>query len=104
MPDNLQPANELARRIREKLGGTCRGVILFGSRARDRAQHYSDYDLLVLVDRSSDDLQRLIQDMAFEAALELDCLFSPVVVEAQQFEIDRYEPLFVNVRREALAV
>lgn len=104
MLNNTEPANELARRIREKLGTACHGVILFGSRARDTAQLYSDYDLLVLVERSSDDLQRLIQDMAFEAALELDCLFSPVIVEARSFELDRYEPLFANVRREGLAV
>lgn len=101
---NIEPANELARRIRARLGAACRGVILFGSRARDAAQPDSDYDLLILVERSSDDLQRLIQDLAFEAALELNCLFSPIVVEAQAFELDRYEPLFANVRREGLAV
>jgi predicted nucleotidyltransferase len=104
MTKNIEPANELARRIRERLGSACQGVILFGSRARDKAQPDSDYDLLILVDHSSDALQRLIQDMAFDAALELNCLFSPVIVEAKQFEIDRYEPLFANVRREGLAV
>jgi len=37
-------------------------------------------------------------------ALEFDGAFSPVVFELRQYERDRYEPLFVNVRREGIVV
>ena len=104
MTDNIAPAKEFARRVRERLGEACLGIVLFGSRARDAARPESDYDVMVLVDRASDELQRLVQDTAFEAALDLDCVFSPVTFEARLYEHDRYEPLFINVRREGLAL
>ena len=102
--DEVAPAEEFARRVRSRLGEACREIILFGSRARGTARPESDYDVMIIVDRASDVLHRMVQDTAFETALELDCVFSPVVFDSQMYEQDRYEPLFVNVRREGIAI
>ncbi len=104
MPDDLSPAKEFARRVRARAGQACRAIILFGSRARNTARSESDYDVMILVDQTTDELRRLIQDTAFETALDLDCVFSPLVFDLKAYESDRYEPLFVNVRREGVAL
>ena len=57
---------------------------------------------MVLVDRATDDVHRLVQDIAFETALEFGCALSPVVFESRTYEQDRYEPLFVNMRGEGV--
>jgi predicted nucleotidyltransferase len=98
------PLREFGCRVRQRLGQACRGVLLFGSRARGTARRDSDYDVMVLVDGATDEVHRLVQDIAFEIALEFDSVFSPVVFEAQSYERDRYEPLFVNVRREGVTI
>jgi predicted nucleotidyltransferase len=102
--DVTAPVDEFARRIRSQFGESCRRILLFGSRARGTARPDSDFDMMILVDRATDEVHRRVQDIAFEMALEFDSAISPVVFEARQYESDRYEPLFVNVRREGIAV
>ena len=98
------PVEEFARQVRERLGESCREILLFGARARGTARPDSDYDVMILVDRAADEVHRLVQDVAFETALEFGCAFSPVVFESRSYERDRYEPLFINVRREGVAL
>jgi predicted nucleotidyltransferase len=45
-----QPVKEVVEALREHLGASLRGVVLFGSRARGDARPESDWDLLVVAD------------------------------------------------------
>lgn len=89
-------------RLKEKLGNQLRGVILFGSHARGDFHNDSDYDVIVLVDKKSDELRQRIRDIAWSVGWEYEASISPFISEEKRFSEDHYEPLFINVRREGL--
>jgi len=56
----------LAERLREKLFK----VVLFGSVAKGLCDVDSDVDLLVVVDRVSDDVKNIVAESAFEISMK----------------------------------
>ena len=71
----------LIKRFREKLTGETvlhiKSVLVFGSRARGDAQQDSDLDLAVLVDEKTSELEKILQDAAYQAMWDFD--FNPVI-------------------------
>ena len=80
-------------------------VILFGSKARDEAQEYSDVDLLVLTRRLKDKQDRwLLSDIAADINIDygvaLECLYYS---ESDWEACDEINPLLKeNVEREGI--
>ncbi len=93
---------ELARALREKLGEEVRGIILFGSRARGDFYPDSDYDVIVLVQKKTEELRDKIDEIAWQIGWENEALITIFVYEKARFENDKYEPLFMNVRKEGI--
>lgn len=91
-------------RLLERFSRNVRKVLLYGSRARGDFEAESDYDILVLVDRAGKDLEEQISTLAWDVGFEHPVSLSVLVFEEALFEADRYEPLFINVRREGIAV
>ena len=54
---------EFAKRIRKRLGGRVREIILFGSHARGSARHDSDYDFVIVVDKRDKNLREAVIDI-----------------------------------------
>ncbi len=80
-------------------------VILYGSRARNEAQEYSDYDLLVLVDESvSMGLKEKILDQVYPVQLETEQMISFIVYNKEQWHSPLYcaMPLHKNIDREGI--
>ena len=96
------PAMVLTKRLRDRLGESLRKVVLFGSRARGDARADSDWDVLVLLDEVSPARRRLVEDTTFDVSMQTEAIFAVAIAAHAQFEADRYEPLFVNVRREGI--
>ena len=97
-------AQAFARRLRERLGDRIEQVILFGSRARGEAQPDSDFDFLVLVDRFTKALEGQVRDLAYEMLDRHGVVVSAMVVEADHFEEEKWEPLYMTVRQEGIAL
>lgn len=95
---------ELSATLREKYGAHITDIILFGSRARGDFQEESDYDVLVLVDKRTTELRDCISEAAWELGLTHNVCISIVVQEIERFEKDKYEPLFMNIRKEGVRV
>jgi len=95
---------EFKKRLLERFPGIVRHVFLYGSRARGDFERESDYDLIILVDKASKDLEERICVMAWDMGFEHHISISVLVFEQRLFETDLYEPLFMNVRREGVAV
>lgn len=93
---------QLAKALREKLGGEIQGIYLFGSRARCDFYEDSDYDVIVLVGKKTTELRDKIREIAWEVGWENDALISVFIYEKERFEKDKYEPLFMNVRKEGI--
>jgi len=99
---------ELLRRVKGLLrdvhGDRLRGVVLYGSHARDAAGPDSDIDLLVLLDgpvRYGPDLQTNIEAL-YALATELERRISAKPVDADEYETGQC-PLYQNARREGVA-
>ena len=93
---------EVAERLRERFGPHIRRSILFGSRARGDHEGGADYDVLVLVDKKTRDLEAGLFDLECEISSSRDVCVSVLVEEEAAFDRRRYEPLFMNVRREGV--
>ncbi len=81
-----------------------RKVILYGSRARGDFEGWSDYDLIVLVSERNKDIESRIEEVAWEINYRKLVSIVPLVFNESRFLQDRYEPLFINVRREGIAL
>ena len=90
--------------IRERLGDRLKKIILFGSRARGDNDPDSDYDLLLVVDEVTREVNRIIDDVAGDCFCEYSRLFPAIAVSEERFKNDAYEPLLINVRREGIVL
>ncbi|HHT9135530.1 MAG TPA: nucleotidyltransferase domain-containing protein [Candidatus Avalokitesvara rifleensis] len=102
MKKSDQITKQLAKTLREKLGGEIQGIILFGSRARGDFYEDSDYDVIVLVNKKTRELRDKIHQIAWEVGWENGVSIPTFVYEKARFEKDKYEPLFMNVRKEGI--
>ncbi len=93
---------KLAKALRGRLGSEIRGIFLFGSRARGDFYEDSDYDVIVRVEKKTTELRDKIREIAWEVGWENEALISIFVYEKERFDRDKYEPLFMNVRKEGI--
>lgn len=79
---------QFKERIPEQIRKQLVRIIIFGSRANGKVSRYSDLDVAILVKRKTRQLERRLEDLAYELMLEHD--FKPVislkVFEQQDFE------------------
>lgn len=82
-----------------------RGVVLYGSVARNKAQEASDIDLLVLLDGPFDYFAELrtIVDLLYPFQMESDHLISAKPADANEFEAGLVQ-LYRSAKREGVAV
>ena len=92
------------KRLLERFSIDIRKVLLYGSRARGDFEQESDYDVIVLVDKADKTLEEQICNTAWDFGFERHVSISVLVFEQTQLETDLYEPLFINVRREGVAL
>lgn len=72
-----QLVEELKRRLPTEVRKHLRQLILFGSRARGDAAEDSDLDLVALVDNNTPELERALDDTAYNVMWDHD--FQPVI-------------------------
>ena len=96
---------EFARRVRHALGDRVRRIVLFGSHARGDARDYSDYDVLVVVDRRTPELHSAILDIECELEEESGAFISCFLRSESVYEANRRlgMPLYANVEAEGIA-
>ena len=101
--------NEILRQCRIVLEGhygwRFKGLILYGSVARDQASPTSDLDLLVLLNPPVDYFEELHQiiEVLYPIQLESERLISAKPASVDEYEKGRIQ-LYRNARREGVAV
>ena len=95
---------ELSEVLKKELGYKIKDIILFGSRARGDASPESDYDLLVLVDRETKELEGKIFNITCEIGWKHNVVITVFVHDKDSYEGKKYEPLFMNIRKEGVHV
>ena len=90
------------QRLYEILGDRAQKIILFGSRSRGDAEEDSDYDVLLLVDKRTREMENQVDDIAYEMLDSYGAVVVIFVFEIETFERETQEPLFCNIRREGV--
>jgi predicted nucleotidyltransferase len=91
--------------LEDYYGSRLKGVILFGSMARNKAGPGSDIDLLVLLDKPFDYFRELKQiiDLLYPIQLESERLISAKPAAITDFEQGKVQ-LYRNIKREGVPV
>ncbi|UHD15450.1 nucleotidyltransferase family protein [Thiocapsa bogorovii] len=89
-----------AHEVRKRLGAHIKELRLFGSRARGDARNYSDYDMLVIVDRRSPEIRAAILDIEVDLIDRYDALVTSIVRTEKEWKQRQGSPLALNIERE----
>lgn len=80
-------------------------VILFGSRARGDARVDSDWDFLVLLDKTvSFEKEKSIRRKVYEIELEVDEVIATVIEGKSHWEMLKVTPFYKNVQKDGIQV
>jgi uncharacterized protein len=93
-------AEEYSRKVRAALGERIRDIILFGSRARGDFKVFSDYDMLLVVDKRDKSLLNAVVDIEVGILDTYDQLVGSIVFEPEEWERKKQSPLGMNIRKD----
>jgi len=85
LPEGKDGLDSFIGEIRHGFPGTLERVMVFGSKAREDANHDSDLDVLVVL-KGKEDLKSRIRLLGYELALGKDVVPSIVVYTVQEVE------------------
>lgn len=94
--------NSFVEVINSRLGRHLKNVILFGSRARGDYETDSDYDCLLIVDEVSPELVDTVDEVSGDFLYNHNIVFSAFPVSETNYEKQKFNPLFINARREGV--
>lgn len=95
---NEKPSKKsgLIAKVEKKIRSIVRDadIILFGSRVHGTAEKYSDWDFLILVDRTLDtELEDKIKDSLYEIELETNEIISSIIRQKEVWNSAKYSVL-----------
>lgn len=98
---------ELLRRIKKEIHSIYPSakIILYGSRARGDFNKYSDWDLLILLNKNMSFAQKLaINDRLFKIELEVNEVLIPIIHDVDEWNNLQATPFYENVQREGIII
>jgi predicted nucleotidyltransferase len=82
-------------------------IILYGSRAKSRSKRYSDWDILILLNRKTipfDHEKQLLNEF-FDVEIETGQVISPLIFpKAEWIKKHSLTPLFENIKQEGIKI
>ena len=106
VPRKIRPiVEEVKAKLREIYGQRLKGVILYGSYAREEGGEGSDIDLIILLDEMQDLYAE--RERYFNAILEIDDKYDALIsiIPFQESEFNRRRlPIILNAKREGIAL
>jgi len=97
-------AREFAQLLRERLGDRVKQVILFGSQARGDASEGSDYDVLVVVDERTKEIEEAVLDLDVEMMNRHEALMCSVIRDENEWRRMEKFPIGWNIDKEGVAL
>jgi predicted nucleotidyltransferase len=97
---------ELKNILMEKFTGYIDKVILFGSQALNTANEYSDYDILIILDKDYDwQLEDMILSLCYEIDLKYDIVTDVKLISRNELQsIKGKQPFILDALEFGLAV
>ena len=99
---------EIARKLKKKLSELIPLVDLrvFGSRAREDADEYSDMDIFIEIESVNKEQKDVISDLAWEVGFEHFMVISPLVFTRDEIENSplKASPIIKNILAEGIRI
>jgi len=96
--------NQFKNILQQALGDRLVELRLFGSRARGDAEEGSDFDVLVIVDRRTDDVREIVLDADIEMMNRYEKLFAALIYDKSEWQKARSFPHAWNIEREGIVL
>jgi len=90
--------------LQQTLGNRLVELRLFGSHARGDADEGSDFDVLVIVDRHTDDVREMVLDADVEMMNRYEKLFAALIYDESEWQKARSFPHAWNIEREGVVL
>ena len=99
---------EIAKKLKEELSKVIQIVDfkVFGSRAKGKADEYSDLDVFIEVEQVDKALEEKIDEIAWEIGFENSILIAPLIFTRNEIEHSplRAAPIVKNINEEGVSV
>lgn len=93
-----------ASEVRRRLGARVRSIILFGSRARGDAAEGSDYDMLLVLARRTDEAREIVLDIERDILDSHGEFVASLIRGEDEWRRAQGFPLALNVAREGISL
>ena len=103
---NIEILNKIKSIIQEKYPDIISKIILFGSRNSGNADVYSDYDILIILNKKFDSVMEIdLIDLCYEVDLKYDIVTDIKIISTDDLETPRGKQRYIRTAlREGLAV
>ncbi len=81
-----EAVSAFVRAVRRRFGPHVKEIVLFGSKAREDSQQYSDIDIVIVLESPSWEVKKAISELAAEENMKHDVLISTVRYGADEWE------------------
>ena len=104
MPDHKLILKDLKLSLETKYPGALYNVILFGSQINENAKEYSDYDILILLNKDySRKDEEMILDICYDIDLKYNILIDAHLLSTRELTTGRgKQPIFINALKNGL--
>lgn len=104
MPDKLEILTNMKIKLINRFGDKIKDVILFGSQASDRANEYSDYDILIILNSDYDTkFEDQIIDICYDIDLKYNILTDTHILSKNELNtLRRRQPVFTNAMKNGI--
>jgi predicted nucleotidyltransferase len=104
MIDNRKILIDIKQHLRQYYGDSIKDVVLFGSRTRGDSKEYSDYDILIVLDKDySGKDENKILDLCYDIDLKYNILLDVHLLSKNEMNSERgKQPIFVKALNSGL--
>ncbi len=97
-PEKIKIINELKNRLSDRLGDDLKELILFGSQLSDKSNHYSDFDIMIIIKSNRNwKIEREISDICYDIDLEFGIITDTHIFSEAEMHSPRVnQPVFYN--------
>jgi predicted nucleotidyltransferase len=106
MEIDIQLIQKLKTKLQLEFGDKIKDVILFGSRSMGKAEDYSDYDVLIILNQKPDwNQKRKISEICYDIELQYNILIdSHLLCETELNTLRGKQPIFQRAIRKGIYI
>lgn len=90
--------------LRRNLGRYLQEIILFGSRARGDYSEESDYDFIIIFNRITPEIEKVLDDICAQMLYEYGMVITSFAVTKEDLKLREFEPFIINALKEGVVV